>query len=49
MVLIFLPFLLMFFDFLSSNGFCKEHQQESQINQKPLEASTSKSINRKGK
>jgi hypothetical protein len=31
------------------NKYTKEHQQESQINQKPLETSTSKSINRKAK
>jgi hypothetical protein len=31
------------------NKYIKEHQQESQINQKPLETSTSKGINRKAK
>jgi hypothetical protein len=31
------------------NYYIKEHKQESQINQKPLETSTSKSINRKAK
>jgi hypothetical protein len=31
------------------NQYIKEHQQESQINQKPLETSTPKSINRKAK
>jgi hypothetical protein len=31
------------------NQYIKEHQQESQINQNPLETSTSKSMNRKVK
>jgi hypothetical protein len=31
------------------NQYTKEHAQESQINQKPLEISTPKSMNRKAK
>jgi hypothetical protein len=46
-LLIYLAFLLMLFGVLDS--YIKEHQQESQINQKPLEISTPKSINRKAK
>jgi hypothetical protein len=54
-LLIYLAFLLMIFSVLANkskafgNQYTKEHQQESQINQKPLETSTTKSINRKAK
>jgi hypothetical protein len=37
------------FGFPVDDQYIKEHQQESQINQKSLETSTSKSINRKAK
>jgi hypothetical protein len=45
-LLIYFAFLLMLFIW---KLVIKDHQQESEINQKPLEISTPKSINRKAK